>query len=371
MESKSFFSKIIFVLLILTMLVSIIFADTNGIWERAADIQPGIFGSDEGYGPFAFWGTFLNLKETTLNVSTNTKAGIVSNSQNNNAITGIASKTGTSAIKGITNNNNAYSGYFSGGQFYVNSYPITFANSNLNDCTKLYTDTNGHVLCGVDYYLEPGYGLYKSGYNTINVNTNVIQNRVTGSCPNGAIKQINVDGSVSCTYETDPQVGQVTNGYWCRGTGTQVTCDQSPPVTSAGYGLYRSGNSLGVNTNTIQNRVTGSCPNGAIKQINVDGSVSCFESQRSQKVLPGTMCGLFQRYIPNTDSNCFIFKHPGSTTPYSITVIIPCDNSSSTSCPENYTFKMVFKDAIYVGHDGADQPAACYDYIFYYSCIKD
>lgn len=35
--------------------------------------------------------------------------------------------------------------------------------------------------------------------------------------------------NVGLTAETDPQVAAVTSGKWCRGTGSQVTCDQAVP----------------------------------------------------------------------------------------------------------------------------------------------
>jgi len=36
-------------------------------------------------------------------------------------------------------------------------------------------------------------------------------------------------GELQLPAETDPQVSAVTNGLWCRGTGSAVTCDQSAP----------------------------------------------------------------------------------------------------------------------------------------------
>jgi len=37
---------------------------------------------------------------------------------------------------------------------------------------------------------------------------------------------------VGITSESDPQVSSVTSGNWCRGTGSAVTCDRSPPSLS-------------------------------------------------------------------------------------------------------------------------------------------
>ena len=66
----------------------------------------------------------------------------------------------------------------------------------------------------------------------------------TGSVPWGRLTSVPAgfaDGidNTGITSESDPQVGAVTSGRWCRGTGSQVQCDQSPP--SGGHvrgGLY-------------------------------------------------------------------------------------------------------------------------------------
>ena len=47
---RSILSKISFVIFISILLVSsFAFADTNGIWHKAEDVRPGIFGGDESY----------------------------------------------------------------------------------------------------------------------------------------------------------------------------------------------------------------------------------------------------------------------------------------------------------------------------------
>jgi len=47
--------KILGALLITTIfLISLVWADTNGIWHNTEDIKPGIFAVDEGYGNFVF-----------------------------------------------------------------------------------------------------------------------------------------------------------------------------------------------------------------------------------------------------------------------------------------------------------------------------
>jgi hypothetical protein len=53
-----------------------------------------------------------------------------------------------------------------------------------------------------------------------------------GSWCRGNGSAVTCDQSAPVTSETDPQVSAVTNGSWCRGNGSAVTCDQSAPVTS-------------------------------------------------------------------------------------------------------------------------------------------
>ena len=64
--------------------------------------------------------------------------------------------------------------------------------------------------------------------------------------------------SAGITSESDPQVDAVTTDKWCRGTGTQVTCDQGsaaggPPITCpVGFTNVVSGVS-GIQLGCIQN----------------------------------------------------------------------------------------------------------------------
>ncbi|MBU2652711.1 MAG: hypothetical protein KKA81_17425 [Bacteroidetes bacterium] len=60
----------------------------------------------------------------------------------------------------------------------------------------------------------------------------------------------NTWSTVSAGAETDPQVGAVTNSMWCRGTGTQVTCDQPAPSSS------------GVPSGAVMTFDLASCPSG-------------------------------------------------------------------------------------------------------------
>ncbi len=161
-----------------------------------------------------------------------------------------------------------------------------------------------------------------SGSITLDVDTSIIQNRVTGTCSVGSsISAINSDGTVICETddigiitEIDPVFDlSVASGI----TSTDITnwnddqvddADNDPTnelqdwstlpniptdiadgddvgtgdITgvTAGIGLSGGGISgdvtLDVDTSIIQNRVTGSCSVGSsISAINLDGTVSC------------------------------------------------------------------------------------------------
>ncbi|MFW6285782.1 MAG: hypothetical protein ACOC16_01265 [Nanoarchaeota archaeon] len=57
-KNKKFVFKFNFItnILILCSLIvgGIVWGDTNGIWHKAEDIKPGIFGGDEGHGDYYF-----------------------------------------------------------------------------------------------------------------------------------------------------------------------------------------------------------------------------------------------------------------------------------------------------------------------------
>jgi hypothetical protein len=55
--------------------------------------------------------------------------------------------------------------------------------------------------------------------------------------------------------ETDPEVASVANGQWCRGTGSAVTCDQSPP-TGDNLGTHTASTDLNMSNNNITNAGT-------------------------------------------------------------------------------------------------------------------
>ncbi|HOP22599.1 MAG TPA: hypothetical protein PK055_06445 [Gammaproteobacteria bacterium] len=100
-----------------------------------------------------------------------------------------------------------------------------------------------------------------SGTVTLYVDNTIIQNRISGTCPAGqSIRAISQSGTVTC--ETDDDSGGDITGV-AAGTGLSgggVTGD----VT------------LNVDTASIQNRVTGTCPAGqSIRVINQNGTVSC------------------------------------------------------------------------------------------------
>jgi long-tail fiber proximal subunit len=70
-----------------------------------------------------------------------------------------------------------------------------------------------------------------------------------------------LDGLSSASFvqsETDPQVSSVTNGQWCRGTGSAVTCDQAAPAGdnlgnhTATQNLLMGANSIVLGTNNLQ-----------------------------------------------------------------------------------------------------------------------
>jgi len=93
-----------------------------------------------------------------------------------------------------------------------------------------------------------------AGVVTLSMDTSVIQARVGGNCPLGAIRAIEADGGVSCAVVT----GGTT--YFAAPDGG-LTLDLA--------------NRFSVDTGVIQARVGGQCASGAIRAIAADGTVTC------------------------------------------------------------------------------------------------
>lgn len=98
------------------------------------------------------------------------------------------------------------------------------------------------------------------GDATLAVDTGAIQSRVTGDCAVGsAIRAINSDGSVTC--ETDDDSGDIT------------AVNTGPGLTG---GDVSGAIDLGVDTEYLQRRVTGTCPEGrSVRAIHANGTVTC------------------------------------------------------------------------------------------------
>lgn len=118
----------IFLLLVL-FLGGFVWADTNGVWHRAEDVQGGTFGSDEGAINYTF--------NNDVYFNNYLRSGIY-----------------YIDIDGITGLNDLRSEKITSNAAQINgNLNITgnlIINSTKNCEGKLYTDSNGKILCGTD-----------------------------------------------------------------------------------------------------------------------------------------------------------------------------------------------------------------------------
>jgi hypothetical protein len=166
---------------------------------------------------------------------------------------------------------------------------------------------NGTVTCEPDdnTTYAAGTGLSLSG-TTFSANSSVIQNRVTGSCLAGSsIRAIDSAGAVTCETDSD--------------TDTNTTY-------AAGSGLTLIGTTFSVNTNAIQDRVTGTCTS-AIRTINADGTVACGPTIRAGRDAPGG-----QAQCPTVTTIAFSSAFSGKPS----VVVTPEDTDGTASAPDTY-----------------------------------
>lgn len=133
-----------------------------------------------------------------------------------------------------------------------------------------------------------GSGLSFSG-GILSADTTFLQQRVAGSCgPTAGIRQVNPDGTVSCTPTMQQRVASTCppnssiSAINADGTVTCETDDVGGGVTEvvAGNGLSGGGSTpqvtLSIDPTAVQVRVTATCSGGEfIQAIGEDGSVTC------------------------------------------------------------------------------------------------
>jgi len=189
-----------FLILLILFFGGLVWSDTNGVWQYANDTRGGVFGNDEQGFTTDF--TFINpvffgqpLKSLTNpsyfitiegrtqlndlavnNISStnvNTNQLVVDNilskdvtinghlsvtNTNGDAISGVTSASGKSAIYGWANNSNAFSGYFDGGKFYLDVTDVNI--QHLRSCNgNLAIDSTGKLICGTDNVNDGVYNL--------------------------------------------------------------------------------------------------------------------------------------------------------------------------------------------------------------------
>lgn len=186
------------------------------------------------------------------------------------------SETGAVVCETFVDTNTTYTAgaglTLTGNQFSVT--PNVFQNRVLGACTATSAiravGADGSVVCsdipqnGITT-LNQGFGITVSGTGTtrsVAINTAEAQRRVTGTCAaNQKILGINADGSVVCAADSNSG-------------GTLTAVNGTQGITSS---LSGSTVTLGIATNTIQTRITGSCAgtNRYIQSINENGSVNC------------------------------------------------------------------------------------------------
>lgn len=150
-------------------------------------------------------------------------------------------------------------------------------------------------------------------------------------------------GAAGIGVEDDPQVDATTNNQWCRGTGTQVTCDQVAPLTS------ESDPQVGATTNNNWCRGDGS-------------AVQC--DQTAPSSASGTICGMRQvTCYTSGGSPSYDWSSPNVQCQGS-TLTITCKAQGSpppvvSGCPAGYAGKWTV-----TAPSGGDWPAIIF-------CVKN
>lgn len=130
-----------------------------------------------------------------------------------------------------------------------------------------------------------------------------------------------VDNAI--TPETDPQVNAVTSGQWCRGTGSQVTCDRAAPVTSETdpqVGTLTNGRWCTTNGSTVN--CTSTAPSGGYNSrtmvtytdTNADGEINCTTCPSGYFVTGGG-CKITNS-VNHDDGYVYITGYPEGTNQY-------------------------------------------------------